>query len=119
MLKTKRVYETAIASDGVRFLVERLWPHGIKKEKLKMKAWLKDVAPSDALRRWFGHDPTRWEEFKQRYIAELEKNRGCWKPLLEAAAHGTVTLLYSSHDRKHNNAVALMLFLAEWLKNST
>ena len=76
MLKTKRVYESAETSDGARFLVDRLWPRGIKKEELKMQAWLKDVAPSKELRKWFAHDPAKWQEFQQRYRAELESAPG-------------------------------------------
>ncbi len=111
MLKTKRVYEDAKAGDGTRFLVERLWPRGMKKEELKMKAWLKDVAPSPALRKWFAHDPDKWQEFQKRYRAELKANPEAWKPVLEAAKHGDVTLLYSAHDTQHNSALVLKSFL--------
>lgn len=111
MIRIKRVYERPEAGDGKRFLVERLWPRGMKKENMRLEGWFKDVAPSDALRRWFGHDPAKWEEFRHRYFAELEENRDSWKPLLEEARHGTVTLLYSTHDLEHNNAVALKAFL--------
>ena len=113
MLKTKRVYESAEASDGARFLVDRLWPRGIKKEKLNMEAWLKDVAPSPELRKWFAHDPARWQEFQQRYRDELEANPDAWKPILEAAKHGDVTLLYSARDTEYNSAVLLKEFLEE------
>ena len=116
MLKVKRVYENAAAGDGRRFLVERLWPRGMKKEALKMEAWIKGVAPSDDLRRWFGHDPLKWTEFQQRYRAELESNPDAWEPILEAARHGEVTLLYSAHDTEHNNAIVLKSFLEERLK---
>jgi uncharacterized protein YeaO (DUF488 family) len=116
MLQIKRVYETAHASDGVRFLVERLWPRGIKKEDLKMKAWLKEAAPSADLRRWFAHDPSKWEEFKKRYRAELEANLDAWKPLLEAAEQGDVSLLYSARDTEHNSALLLKSFLEERMK---
>jgi uncharacterized protein YeaO (DUF488 family) len=116
MLKTKRVYESVNASDGVRFLVDRLWPRGIKKEKLKMKTWLKDVAPSPELRKWFAHDPEKWQEFQQRYRAELESNPDAWKPILEAAKNGSVTLLYSAQDTEHNSAVLLKAFLEEQMK---
>ena len=116
MLKTKRVYESAETSDGTRFLVDRLWPRGIKKEELKMKAWLKDVAPSPNLRKWFAHDPAKWQEFQQRYRAELEANPGAWKPILEAAKHGDVTLLYSARDTEHNSAVLLKSFLEEHMQ---
>lgn len=111
MLKIKRVYEAAEKSDGARFLVERLWPRGMKKETLKMDAWLKDVAPSSELRRWFGHDPLKWAEFQNRYWAELRADPAKWKPITEAAQKGDVTLLYSAHDMEHNNALALKSFL--------
>jgi uncharacterized protein YeaO (DUF488 family) len=113
MLKTKRVYESAESSDGVRFLVERLWPRGMKKEKLNMAAWLKDVAPSANLRSWFAHDPLKWREFQQRYRAELESNPDAWKPILERAKHGDVTLLYSARDTERNSANLLKFFLEE------
>ena len=116
MLKTKRVYESAEASDGARFLVDRLWPRGIKKEKLKMEAWLKDVAPSPNLRKWFAHDPGKWQEFQGRYRAELESNSDAWKPILEAAKQGDVTLLYSARDPEHNSAILLKQFLEEHMK---
>lgn len=113
MLKTKRVYEEVEASDGTRFLVDRLWPRGMKKEALEMKAWLKDIAPSPALRQWFAHDPAKWKEFQQRYRAELKANPDAWKPILEAAKRGDVTLLYSARDMEHNSAVLLKRFLEE------
>ena len=113
MLKTKRVYESAEASDGTRFLVDRLWPRGIKKEKLEIKAWLKDVAPSPNLRKWFAHDPAKWQEFQQRYRAELEVNPDAWNPILEATKQGNVTLLYSARDTEHNSALLLKAFLEE------
>jgi uncharacterized protein YeaO (DUF488 family) len=111
MLKIKRVYEKTEAGDGVRFLVERLWPRGVKKEKLKMKAWLKDVAPSPALRKWYGHDAARWEDFRQRYRIELENNPEAWMPILDASQKGNVTLLYSARDTEHNSARVLKEFL--------
>lgn len=113
MLKIKRVYEEAKAGDGARFLVDRLWPRGMKKEKLNMKAWMKDVAPSPNLRQWFGHDPRKWKEFQHRYQAELEANPDAWKPILEAAKRGNVTLLYSARDTEHNSALVLKSFLEE------
>jgi uncharacterized protein YeaO (DUF488 family) len=116
MLKIKRVYEDVEASDGVRFLVERLWPRGMKKEALKMKSWLKDVAPSPSLRSWYGHEPDKWEEFQQRYRAELESKPESWKPILEAAKRGDVTLLYSARDTEHNSALLLKSFLEEQLR---
>lgn len=116
MLKVKRVYESTEVSDGVRFLVERLWPRGMKKETLNMEAWLKDVAPSDSLRRWFEHDPLKWSEFQKRYRAELDDNPNTWEPILEAIERGDVTLLYSAHDTEHNNALVLKSFLEEHLR---
>ena len=113
MLNIKRVYERAESSDGVRFLVERLWPRGMKREELKMRDWLKEVAPSPSLRSWYGHDPAKWEEFQQRYRAELESNPEAWKPILEEAIHGDVTLLYSARDTEHNSARLLKSFLEE------
>ena len=116
MIQVKRVYDPPDVRDGKRFLVERLWPRGMKKENLRMDGWLKNVAPSDELRKWFGHDPARWEDFRQRYVAELESNSDAWKPLLEAALQGSVTLIYSARDQEHNNAQALMIFLEDRLK---
>ncbi|MBT1074432.1 DUF488 domain-containing protein [Geobacter grbiciae] len=113
MIQIKRVYEPPDIGDGKRFLVERLWPRGIKKVDLLLDGWLKDAAPSDALRHWFGHDPDKWEEFRCRYVAELEKNSSSWKPILDATLYGTVTLIYSAHDQAHNNALALKNFLDE------
>ncbi len=116
MIKVKRVYDPVEPDDGKRFLVERLWPRGIRKEALQMDGWLKDVAPSDGLRRWFGHDPKKWEEFRRRYFAELEAHPEAWRPLLEAARAGHVTLLFSARDPHHNNAVALREFLEAKLR---
>ncbi len=111
MIKIKRTYEPAEKADGKRFLVERLWPRGMKKESLKMQAWLKDVAPSPELRRWFSHDPAKWAEFQKRYRAELEAHPEAWQPLLAAARQGDVTLLYSARDTEHNSARLLKQFL--------
>ncbi len=111
MIQVKRVYDPPDAKDGVRFLVERLWPRGIKKEALQMQDWLKDVAPSGELRRWFSHDPAKWREFQQRYFKELDGHREAGQPLLQAARRRNVTLLYSARDTEHNNAVALKEYL--------
>lgn len=108
MIKLKRVYDgVASANDGVRYLVERLWPRGIKKSALRIDAWLKDAAPSTDLRKWFSHDPQKWPEFRRRYFAELDRAPDAWAPIRDAARNENVTLLYSSHDAEHNNAVAL------------
>lgn len=111
MVKLKRVYDPPAMKDGSRFLVERLWPRGVKKTSLRIDAWLKDVGPSTALRKWFSHDPEKWEEFRRRYFAELDGNEPAWMPILKAARSGDVTLLFSSHDTEHNNAVALKQYL--------
>lgn len=110
-IHAKRVYEEAAKSDGARFLVERLWPRGLKKEALAMEAWLKEVAPSGTLRAWFSHDPKKWAEFQRRYRAELDAHPEAWRPILDAARRRAVTLLYSSRDTEHNNAVALLAYL--------
>jgi len=112
MIKLKRAYDPATAEDGTRYLVERLWPRGKRKTELHLGAWLKEVAPSDTLRRWFGHDPAKWEEFQRRYFKELDAHAAAWEPILQAAHHGMVTLVYSAHDTEHNNAVALKEYLA-------
>jgi uncharacterized protein YeaO (DUF488 family) len=111
MIKVKRVYESPAPDDGARFLVDRLWPRGVRKKALKLDGWLKDVAPSDALRQWFGHEKARWAEFQSRYFEELEGKPEAWRPILEAVRRGNVTLLYSAHDTEHNNAVALRAYL--------
>jgi uncharacterized protein YeaO (DUF488 family) len=111
MLALKRAYDEAAPDDGVRFLVERLWPRGVKKTDLRIDAWLKDAAPSDSLRRWFAHDPEKWGEFQRRYFAELDTRPESYEQILSAARHGRVTLIYSAHDTQHNNAVALKEYL--------
>lgn len=111
MIKLKRVYETEDPDDGVRYLIERLWPRGVKKTSLRIDGWLKDAGPSTELRKWFSHDPAKWQEFGRRYFAELDRTPDAWAPIRDAARHGTVTLLYSSHDTEHNNAVALKQYV--------
>ena len=114
MIKLKRVYDKRSSTDGVRYLVERLWPRGMKKTSLHLDDWLKDAAPSTELRKWFSHDPEKWKEFRRRYFAELDRAPEAWEPILQAARKGTVTLLYSSHDTEHNNAVALKEYIEEY-----
>jgi uncharacterized protein YeaO (DUF488 family) len=111
MIQLKRVYESRGNNDGKKFLVERLWPRGVKKTALADAVWLKDVAPSTEVRKWFGHDPKKWAEFQRRYQAELKQHEEALEPILQAARHGAVTLLYSSHDTEHNNAVVLREYL--------
>ncbi len=110
MIHIKRAYEPYARQDGKRFLIDRLWPRGIKKEKLRFDGWLKDIAPSSALRQWFGHDPAKWSEFQKRYRAELRSHPDELKTLLDAARHGDITLLYSAKDEEHNDAVVLRKF---------
>ena len=111
MVKLKRVYEPVSRTDGTRFLVERLWPRGLSKERLHVTAWLKEVGPSTELRQWFNHDPLKWSQFRTRYFRELDARPESWRPILTAARRGMVTLVYSSHDEEHNNAVALKEYL--------
>jgi uncharacterized protein YeaO (DUF488 family) len=113
MIRVKRTYEPSARGDGRRILVERLWPRGMKKEALDADAWLKDVAPTTPLRKWFDHRVERWEEFRRRYRQELSANRDAWSPILDASSRGTVTLLYSAHDLEHNGAVVLREYLTE------
>lgn len=111
MIKIKRVYEPPMRGDGARFLVERLWPRGVKKTELDAQAWLKQVAPSTELRQWFAHDPGKWSAFKRKYFAELDQAPEACEQILQAARRGNVTLLYSARDTEHNNAVALKAYL--------
>ena len=113
MIRIKRTYDPPARGDGRRFLVERLWPRGMKKEALAADAWIKEVAPSTELRKWFDHRVERWEEFRRRYRRELNANRDAWEPILEASRRRTVTLLYSAHDILHNGARVLRDYLAE------
>lgn len=106
-----RAYDSLATNKHARFLVDRMWPRGVTKEVLRIEAWLRDVAPSTELRRWFGHDPSRWEEFQQRYRAELDANPTSWQPLIDAAKRGPVTLLFGARDREHNQAVVLRDYL--------
>ncbi len=115
-IQTKRVYEQPAAGDGRRFLVERLWPRGMKREALRIDAWLREVAPSDALRKWFGHAPAKWPQFQRRYAMELDAHPEFWQPLLKAARKGKITLLYSARDTQRNSAVALKAYLEKKLK---
>ena len=111
MIHLKRVYDKPGPRDGVRFLVERLWPRGLSKSDLQMDAWLKEAGPSGTLRKWFSHDPGKWAEFQRKYFAELNQHPETWEPISQAARRGAVTLLYSSHDTEHNNAAALKRYL--------
>jgi len=116
-IAVKRVYEPPAKSDGYRVLIDRLWPRGLKKEDVPLDQWAKELAPSSALRQWFGHDPARWESFRQRYAGELDKLTEHWHPLAERAAKHAVTLLYGARDEEHNNAVVLKAYLENWLRS--
>jgi uncharacterized protein YeaO (DUF488 family) len=111
MIKVKRAYVAPAGDDGARFLVDRLWPRGVKKEALKLDGWVKELAPSDELRQWFHRERDQWDKFQARYADELDPKADLWRPLLEAAQRGTVTLVYSARDEVHNNAVALKQYL--------
>lgn len=108
-VRTKRAYEPASDDDGYRVLVDRLWPRGVSKEKAQLNTWMKEVAPSTELRRWFGHDPARWDEFERRYRAELAapERRRLVDELADRAVHGSVTLVYGARDTVHNEAMVL------------
>lgn len=111
MIQVKRIYDPPALSDGRRVLVDRLWPRGMTKEAAQLDDWLKELAPSDDLRRWFGHEPDRWEEFRSRYLAELQDRQESLDTLRTAAKKGTVTLLFAAKDPEHNNAVVLQEIL--------
>jgi uncharacterized protein YeaO (DUF488 family) len=119
VIKSKRVYEKPTANDGIRLLVDRVWPRGLKKDQLALDGWLKDVAPSDRLRKWFGHDPKKWKEFRQRYFAELRAKAETWAAILEIVRQSDVTLLYGAREPRHNNAAALRDFLNRKSKRKT
>jgi uncharacterized protein YeaO (DUF488 family) len=111
MIKLKRAYEKPSAADGTRILVERLWPRGLSKERAAVDLWLKDVAPSAELRKWFGHDPAKWKEFQNRYQKELRQHKDAVALLKQKARQGPVTLVYAASDEEHNGALVLQKFL--------
>ena len=110
-IRTKRVYEAPAKGDGARILVDRLWPRGLSTDKAQVDLWLKDIAPSTGLRKWFAHDAEKWQEFRRRYEAELERNDEQVAALREEAAKGPVTLVYGARDTEHNEALVLKDFL--------
>ncbi len=116
MISIKRIYEPAKPDDGFRVLVDRLWPRGLSKDKARLDLWLKDIAPSDKLRKWFGHDPARWGEFRKRYGNELEGKEDLLRTLAGKAESGKVTLLYGAKDTEHNQAIVLKEHLEEYEK---
>ncbi len=111
MIRLKRIYEPPEPGDGRRILVDRLWPRGLAKDDAKLDEWLKEIAPSDDLRKWFGHDPAKWDEFRKRYRAELKPHEDILARLRAEARKGTVTLLFAAKDEEHNNAVVLQEML--------
>ncbi|NWF54667.1 MAG: DUF488 family protein [Syntrophaceae bacterium] len=107
MIKIKRIYESPGEKDGFRILVDRLWPRGLSKDTAKVHLWLRDISPSNELRKWYGHDPEKWTEFKKKYFQEIKERKEEFDLLLEKAGRGNVTLLFSSQEKKLNNAAAL------------
>ena len=110
-VKLKRAYEPWAADDGTRILIDRLWPRGVRKVDAAIDQWIKDIAPSTALRKWFGHDPARWQEFRKRYSSEIHEHPELLNTLRTLARQGPITLVFSAHDEVHNDAVALRDFL--------
>jgi uncharacterized protein YeaO (DUF488 family) len=111
MIKIKRIYDTPTSDDGIRILVDRLWPRGLSKEKAKVDLWLKEIAPSNELRKWYGHDPKKWTEFRKKYFKDLDMKRELANQIVQKMKEGDVTLLYSSKEEKLNNAVALKIYI--------
>ena len=110
-IRVERAYGVTPHPHGARYLVDRIWPRGVTRDAIRLDGWLREVAPSDRLRRWFGHDPKRWTEFEKRYFAELDANPAAVAPLVDAAKRGDVTLVFGAKDEEHNNAVALRGYL--------
>ena len=106
-IKLKRAYEAPAADDGIRILIDRLWPRGVKKTDAAIDEWMKEIAPSTELRKWFGHDPPRWQEFRRRYRSEIQQHPERFDRLRTLAQHGRITLVFSAHDEVHNDAVVL------------
>ena len=119
MIQIRRIYDKSLSQDDHCFaiLVDRLWPRGIRKDKVRVDLWLKDIAPSDKLRRWFGHDPAKWNEFREKYFAELDSKSELVQVILDKAKKGSICLLYGAKDEKYNNAVALKELLDHMLGN--
>lgn len=114
-IRIKRIYEKPSADDGFRILVDRLWPRGIKKEKADIDLWLKDIAPSNELRKWFGHEPGKWNEFKNKYFEELKSNSTAFKKLEKYLDGETITFVYSAKEEKNNNSAALKEFVETYI----
>ena len=116
MIMIKRIYDPPAAEDGFRILVDRLWPRGLAKAKTKVDLWLKEISPSNELRKWYGHDPEKWEEFKKRYRNEIEDQKEALDSIVKKARGGIVTFLFSSKEKKLNNAAALKEFVERRMK---
>ena len=116
IIKLKRVYEKPDSNDGIRILVERLWPRGLSKEKARVDIWLKNAAPSTELRIWFAHDPTKWEEFKKRYYSELEKSPAALDTISNLTEKGNITFVFASKEEEFNNAIALKEYVEKLFK---
>ena len=116
MIKIKRIYDIPSKNDGFRILVDRLWPRGLTKEKAKVDLWLKEIAPSDQLRKWYAHDPKKWAEFRKKYFKDLDMKEELVNQIIEKMKGADVTLLYSSKEEKINNAVALKEYITKWRK---
>lgn len=119
MIQVKRAYEPPDPTDGMRILVDRLWPRGLTKHDLSISDWIKEVGPSNELRRWFGHKPERWRSFLSKYFRELDEKEAEWQPILDKARRYHVTLIYGAKDTEHNNALALKEYLEQKLDNPT
>jgi len=117
VIRIKRAYERPEPGDGARFLVDGLWPRGVKKADLDLEAWVKAVAPSAKLRQWFSHDPAKWAEFQKRYSTELDKKPETWETLLDAARKANITLVFGARDSEHNNALVLKAYLERRMKS--
>jgi uncharacterized protein YeaO (DUF488 family) len=118
MIKIKRTYDKPQPGDGLRILVDRIWPRGLKETEFKMDLWQKDISPSASLRKWFNHDESKWDEFKNRYYNELQDKKESIGLLLDKAEKGTITLLYSSKEDRYNNVIALKEYLEAKLKHN-
>ena len=119
VIKVERIYNNPRGNSTFRILVDRLWPRGLSKDKVKVDLWQKDIAPSNTLRKWFSHDERKWEEFKARYFKELEKNSASVNMIVDKAKEESITLLYGTKEEKFNNAIALKEYLEKKIKNTT